>query len=135
MAYYEFELGDVAYSGETASAKDQWQAYHIVANSRLIIGVQERDTLAEKALSVIVMSLPWDELQKLEKLLVKGKVKREEDGVEVGLNLFRDDMPTYSVMIARVCQENFTEGFGRLSGSNSKGADAGQQAQAPSETV
>jgi hypothetical protein len=128
MAQYELTVCDVDYTGETASAKDQWQAYHLIANSRLIIGVQERDSLADKALSIIVMSLGWDELQKLERLLVKGKVIREEDGVEVAQNLFRDDMPAYSVLIAKVCQANFTDAFSKLPGG--KGADAGQQTKA-----
>ena len=126
MAQYEFTVADVDYTGETASAKDQWQAYHIVCNSKMIIGVQERDNLAEKSLSVIVMSLGWDDLQKLEKLLVKGKITRDEDGIEVAQNMFRDDMPSYSVLIARACQENFNEGFSKLSGGKSN-AEAGQQ--------
>lgn len=125
MARFEIEVNGVEYSGETASAKSQYQALHIAANSRLLVGMQEGVT--DQALVLTLMSLPWEELQKLEALLIKEKVKRvqagaDEDGdIPVGINLFRDDPASYALLVGKVARENLS-GFYALRGKPNAGA-------------
>lgn len=125
MACFEIEIAGVEYVGETASAREQFQALHVAANSRLLIGMQEGVT--DKGLVLSLMALDWADLQRLESLLIKGdKVKRAEDSVPVAANLFQDDPASYALLIGQVARENLA-GFYALRGQ--KSADAEQAAK------
>jgi hypothetical protein len=121
MAAYNITINGVEYSGETASAKDQYQAFHLAINSKLILGIEESFT--DKGLVAMLMSMAWSDLQLLDKLLVKDKLTRDSDDVLVALNLFRDDPANYALLLGRVARENL-RGFYSLSGE--KSADAGE---------
>lgn len=121
MADYTITIHDVDYTGETASAKEQYQALHIAANSKLIIGL--KDEVSDQGLVLMLMSLPWADLQTLEKLLIKDKVSRDSDSVPVAANLFRDDPAGFALLVGKAARENL-QGFFALSGG--KSADAGQ---------
>ena len=48
MATYTFTISDTEYTGETASAKEQYEALHIALNSQLVLGL--KDDITEKGL-------------------------------------------------------------------------------------
>jgi len=121
MSQYEFTIGETEYSGETASAKEQYEALHIALNSQLVLGL--KDEITEKGLVLALMSLRWDELQKIEKLLVKGKVTQAADDVPVAQNLYRDNPAGWALLVGKVCQANLSN-FYNLSGG--KSANAGE---------
>lgn len=120
MARFEIEVNGTKYTGETASAQDQYQALHIAANSRLLVGMQE--SVTDQALVLTLMTLGWAELKKLESLLVDGLVTRE-DKVPVGDNLFRDDPASYALLVGKVARENLA-GFFKLRGQGEDGGVA-----------
>lgn len=120
MARFEIEVNGTKYTGETASAQDQYQALHIAANSRLLVGMQE--SVTDQALVLTLMTLGWVELKKLESLLVDGLVTRE-DKVPVGDNLFRDDPASYALLVGKVARENLA-GFFKLRGQAGDGSAA-----------
>src|SRR5690606_4864623 len=126
MALFEFEIGEETYTGETASAKEQFEALHIVSNNRLIIAGEK--AMSDKATTLMVMNMELSELRKLESLLVKGKITRQRDEVPVAVNLFQDDAAAYALLIGKVVRGNLSESFGKLPGD--KSADVGQLMQA-----
>lgn len=121
MSQYSITINDQEYTGETASAKEQYEALHIALNSQLVLGL--KDDITEKGLVLSLMSLRWDELQKLEKLLVKGKITRDADDVPAAQNLFRDDPASWALLVGEAAKANL-RGFYSLSGG--KSADAGE---------
>lgn len=126
MSAYDFVIEDSAFNGETASAYEQYQALHIVCNSQMIIGIDE--SVSDKGLVMMVMALEWSSLQRLETLLVKNKLFRSEDGIKVGINLFRDNISNYALMVGKVARENLRDFFsipGDQSSRNSE--EAGDQ--------
>lgn len=128
MSTYTLTIHDVDYTGETASAKEQYQALHIAANSKLILGIKE--DMSDQGLVLTLMSLPWSDLQTLEKLLIKDKITRDSDDVPVAQNLFRDDPAGYALLVGKAARENLA-GFFELSGASPAGT--GQQATAADE--
>lgn len=120
MARFEIEVAGVEYVGETASARDQFQALHIAANSRLLVGMQEG--VSDQALVLSLLALDWPDLQRLESLLVKEKIKRAEDDAPVAGNLFRDDPASYALLIGLAARENLA-GFYALRGQKNAGAE------------
>lgn len=117
MSSYTIEIDGEEYNAETASAKDQYQALHIAANSKLILGIKE--DMSDQGLVLTLMSLSWSDLNTLGKLLVKDKVFRDE--VPVGQNMFHDNPAGYALLVGKAARENLS-GFFDLSGERSGAA-------------
>lgn len=115
MASFEINVNGVEYRGETAPATKQWEALHICLNSRLVLGI--KDSVSDQALVMMVMSVPRDDLKRLESLLIKELVIRGEDDVPVGLNLFKDSIQNYALLLGEVVRANLS-GFYELRSDN-----------------
>lgn len=113
MASFEIDVNGTEYRGETAPATDQWEALHCALNSKLILGLKEEVT--DQAMVVMVMGTPFDQLKRLEKLLLKNVVRVEDESVAAPL-LFKDKPEEYALLLGKVARENLS-GFYRLSGN------------------
>lgn len=126
MASYDIQIEDQRFQGETASARDQFEALHIVAGTSMIIAVQQTE-MSDKAASMSLLNMPWDSVQKIERLLVRDRVKREDDDVPVANNLFHDDPAGYALLITKVIRANLSDSFTRLRGDEKSAKPTQQQ--------
>lgn len=101
---YTVESGGVSYRGDTAPANDQFEAMHIAMRTGLITHI--RSDPSEMALVAMFGALKYEDVQRLDKLLLSGKVQREDDDVPVGKNLFADNVQDYYLLIGYAVKEN-----------------------------
>lgn len=109
MRQYQCEIDGQTYEGQTASAKEQFEALHIVLRTGVIATLQE-DT-SDMGLVASFAMLKFEDIQRLQKLLLEGKVNR--DGIPVGQNLFRDNIEQLYLLLAYSLRENLG-GFWKL---------------------
>jgi len=106
---FTVEIGDHEYEGTTASAKNQFEALHIAMRTGLVASF--RDDAQDMSKVAVLGGLAFDDVKKLESLLVADKVER--DKVPVASNLFGDDIQDYYLLIYEVIKENLG-GFWKL---------------------
>lgn len=109
MRQYQCEIDGHTYEGETASAKEQFEALHIVLRTGVIATLQE-DT-SDMGLVASFAMLKFEDVQRLQKLLLDDKVKRDE--IPIGQNLFRDNIEQLYLLLAYALRENLG-GFWKL---------------------
>jgi len=115
MASFFVTAGDTEYKGETAPATKQWEALHIALNSKLVLGMKEG--VSDQALVVMVMGTPREDIKRLESLLLTDMVMRADDDVPVAVNLFKDSIQEYALLLGKVARENLG-GFYELRSDN-----------------
>lgn len=109
MRQYHCDIDGHTYEGETASAKEQFEALHIVLRTGVIATLQE-DT-SDMGLVASFAMLKFEDVQRLQKLLLDDKVKRDE--IPIGQNLFRDNIEQLYLLLAYALRENLG-GFWKL---------------------
>ncbi|MHA7915998.1 hypothetical protein [Alloalcanivorax xenomutans] len=112
MRQYPIEIDDRTYTGTTASAKEQFEALHIAGRTGLA-GLLVEEGVKPHSIVVMLISIPYQDLERLRSLLVKDKVIRDSDEVPVAENLFRDEIHNYYLIIAHAIRENLG-GFSKL---------------------
>lgn len=108
---FTIDVGGASYSGTTASAQAQMEALHILMRTGLIASLREEHT--DMGLVVALGALSWEDVKHLEALLMKDCVTRYSDDVPVAVNLFRDNVQDYYLLLMKVVQENLA-GFWTL---------------------
>lgn len=115
MKSFEFSINDHTYTGETASAKNQFEALHVTARTGVAALLTESPS--PKAMALVLMGAPFEELKRLRDLLLKGCVVKEQTGTDEGLpvaeNLFADQIHNYYLLLAHVIINNLG-GFSEL---------------------
>lgn len=109
MRTWEVEIGDHTYSGQTASAKNQFEALHIAGRTGLLAALQGK--VSDMAMVGILLQIPLEDVYRLRDLLLKGLVQRGE--VPVAENLFQDDIQNFYLLLAVTIRENLV-GFWKL---------------------
>lgn len=110
---YTFEIGEHEYLGTTVSAKDQFEAMHICLRTSLMSILDESKEYSEMGLVGFFANVPFEDIQKLSRLVVKDKVKRRTDDVPVAENLFGDHIHEFYLLIYHCLRENLG-GFWQL---------------------
>jgi len=108
---YTIEVGGDSYSGVTASAQAQMEALHIAMRTGIVAAVKEGHS--DMGLVAALGGVAWDDLKRLQELVIKDCIKRESDEVPVGVNLFRDNVQDFYLLIMKALQENLA-GFWQL---------------------
>lgn len=108
---YTIDIGGESFSGVSASAQSQMEALHIAMRTGLV-GTLQQDH-SDMGMVVAMGALSWEDVKSLQDLLVKDCVTRDSDQVPVGVNLFRDNVQDYYLLMMRCVQENLA-GFWRL---------------------
>ena len=103
---YHIEAGGVQYRGNTASAKNQFEALHIGMRTGVVAHLKGEPS--EMTLAAMLGYIDYDDLQKLVSLLVKENVVRDDDSVPVDANLFGDNIQDYYLLIGLVIKENLS---------------------------
>lgn len=101
---YSLTIDGSEYEGSTASAKEQFEALHLIGNTVILTGLKERTT--DMGLVVLILQLPLEKVERLVDLLMKKYVFRASDKVPVGENLFGDDVQNYYLLLGYVLREN-----------------------------
>ena len=109
---YSIKIGDEHYRGTTASAKSQIEALHIAMRTALVSILDGRDH-SEMGIVTFMGGVSFEDLDKLDELLIKGQLKRDSDDAPVGRNLFADEPQNFFLLLFHVCRENL-EGFWQL---------------------
>lgn len=118
---FTFEISEEDYLGVTASAKDQFEAMHICLRTSLMSILDDSREYSEMGVVGFFANVPLEDIQRLVSLLVKRKVTRRSDEVEVAENLFSDDIQNYYLLIFYVLKENLG-GFWQLRRPSAKKA-------------
>lgn len=118
---FTFEIGEDDYLGVTASAKDQFEAMHICLRTTLMSILDEDRDYSEMGVVGFFAKVPFEEIERLVALLVRRKVTRRSDEVEVAENLFGDDIQNFYLLIYHVLKENLG-GFWQLRRPSAKKA-------------
>lgn len=103
---YTTEVGGIDYRGDTAPAKDQFEALHIAMRTGLIAHI--RGEPSDMALVAMMGGLKYEDVKRLVQLLVKDKIQRDEDSVPVAENLFGDNIQDYYLLIGNAIRENLS---------------------------
>ena len=110
---YVVTLGDVEYKGRTASAKAQFEAMHVALRTSIMSILDEGKDYSEMAVVGFFARVPFEEIQRIQKLLVADQIVRRDDDVPVAENLFADNMQDYYLLIYHALRENLG-GFWQL---------------------
>ena len=110
---FTVDVDGAEYIGTTANAKNQLEALHLCMKTAYVTFLEEGKDYSDMGVVGAFVNMPFDQVQKLEKLLVSGNVLRRDDEVPVAPNLFVDDIHNYYLLIHRVLRENLG-GFWKL---------------------
>lgn len=108
---YIIEIGGDTFSGVTASAQAQMEALHVAMRTGIVAAVKEGHS--DMGLVTALGGVSWDDLKRLQDLVVKDCITRDSDDVPVAVNLFRDNVQDYYLLIMKALQENLA-GFWQL---------------------
>lgn len=108
---FTIDVGGESFSGTTASATAQMEALHVAMRTGIVAAV--KDSYSDMALVTALGSVGWEDLKRMEELMVKDCITRDSDGVPVAVNLFRDNVQDYYLLVMRALQENLA-GFWQL---------------------
>lgn len=102
---YVFDIRGEEYKGETASAKEQFEALHVAMRTTLVSILDEKEH-SEMAVVGFFARVDFEDLQKLVKLLVHEKVFKREGDIPVYENLFQDRIQDYYLLVYHALREN-----------------------------
>src|SRR5690625_1371853 len=119
---YTVEVDGRNYQGNTASAKDQFEALHIEGRTGLV-AMLKKDA-SEMSMVALLLQIPFEDVLRLIELLVRDRIVREADSVPVAENLFSDAIHGYYLLLAHALRENLA-GFWQL--RRPTGAEAAEQ--------
>jgi len=108
---YTVDVGGESFSGVTASAQAQMEALHIAMRTGIVAAIREGHS--DMGLVTALGGISWDDLKRLQELVIKDCVTRESDEMPVGVNLFRDNVQDYYLLLMKALQENLA-GFWQL---------------------
>lgn len=120
---YSFDVAGVTYKGETASAKSQFEALHIIGSTPIVSSL--KDGVSDMGAVVLILQLSMDKINRLMELLVVDHVIRKEDEIPVGENLFQEDIQDYYLLLSKAMRENL-KNFWKLRRPTEKDAKAAE---------